>query len=185
MIYVLLGKTCSGKTTLLAQLVELGYKTIVTYTTRPKRPNEVDGKDYFFISKQQYDHLEEFNLLVAPNTFTNAYGTKWSYGINVHDLNFDEDYVVITEPKGYRDLVQKLGEQNVCGVYLNTSYEIRLLRGLNRNDHAAELLRRLDADELDFMGFGNEVEHIVAGLEKQEILEEVLKILGGTLNENA
>lgn len=53
-IFVLAGKTLSGKTTLLNYLLDYCRKTdhnrvhkVVTITTRPKRPGEIDGQDYF------------------------------------------------------------------------------------------------------------------------------------------
>jgi guanylate kinase len=179
MIYVLLGPTCSGKTTTLKQLINIGYETIITYTTRPKRKNEVSGKDYYFISDQQYNHLDEFNLLIAKNTFKNAFGTEWHYAINRQDIDLTKDLVVVTEPKGYRDLVKNLGKENVTGIYLMVDLEIRLLRGLNRKDRVNELLRRLMADEEDFKDFEKEVDYVINKTTKSGVLNEILKIIQG------
>ncbi|UDY80718.1 guanylate kinase [Geobacillus phage GR1] len=179
MIYVLLGPTCSGKTTTLKQLIDIGYESIITYTTRPKRKNEVDGKDYYFISERQFEHLDESNLLVAKNTFKNAFGTEWHYAINRQDVDLTKDLVVITEPKGYRDLVKTFGKENVTSIYLNTNYEIRLVRGLNRRDQVNELFRRLLSDEEDFRGFEEEADHIITETTRVGVLDEVLKIIHG------
>ena len=46
---VLVGKTCSGKDSIKKELINLGMKNIVTYTTRPLRNGEVNGVDYHFI----------------------------------------------------------------------------------------------------------------------------------------
>lgn len=179
MIYVLLGPTCSGKTTVLKQLVDVGYETLVTYTTRPKRINEVNGKDYHFISEQQYSHLDKLNLLIAKNTFKNAYGTEWHYAINRQDIDLDKDIVVITEPKGYRDLIKNFGKENVVGIYLKIDYETRFIRGLNRKDCVQELLRRLSADEEDFRNFDKEVDHIITDHSQNEVLDKIIEIIEG------
>lgn len=52
-IYVLLGKTLSGKSTLIKKLKtsNLNVDFPVSFTSRPKRINEVDGEDYYFISR--------------------------------------------------------------------------------------------------------------------------------------
>lgn len=179
MIYVLLGPTCSGKTTILKKLVDIGYETLVTYTTRPKRISEVDGKDYYFISEQQYNHLDEFNLLIAKNTFKNAFGTEWHYAIDRRDINLDKDIVVVTEPKGYRDLIKNFGRENIVGIYLKINYEVRLARGLNRQDCVNELLRRLRADEQDFRDFDKEVDYIITDESLDVVLDKVVKIIEG------
>jgi len=179
MIYVLLGPTCSGKSTTLKQLVDFGYEPIITYTTRPKRKNEVDGKDYYFISERQFNHLDKFNLLIAKNTFKNAFGTEWHYAINRQDVDLTKDLVVITDPKGYRDLVKTFGKENVTSIYLNTNYEIRLIRGLNRQDQVNELYRRLNSDEEDFKGFEKEADYIITEITRVGVLNEVLKIIYG------
>ena len=41
---ILLGKSCSGKTTIQKELSKLGMSPIIQYTTRPKRENEIHGK---------------------------------------------------------------------------------------------------------------------------------------------
>ena len=177
MIYVLLGATCSGKTTLLKQLTELGYKSIISYTTRPKRPNEVDGKDYHFITDDQYKEMAQKEQLVAKNYFLNAFGTFWFYGINIEDLNTNENLLVITEPKGYRDLIKKLGKEKVTGIYLKTGCQIRLARGISRSDVLEELLRRLLADEYDFKDFEKEVDYVITETDKDKIVSKVVSIL--------
>ncbi|MED4262033.1 guanylate kinase/L-type calcium channel region [Priestia aryabhattai] len=179
MIYVLLGKTCSGKTTVLQALKDLGFDTITTYTTRPQREEEVNGRDYHFVTKRQYDFLDKQGLLTAKNSFVSAHGDEWFYGINLTDIDGDIDSIVITDPIGYRDLVETIGDHRVCGIYLNSSLEVRTLRGMNRKDNANELMRRLQADEEDFKGLEYEVDYIITTVEKQAQLNDVLNIIEG------
>ena len=54
MIVVLLGKTSSGKDTVCNQLIQKGYKKLVTYTTRPMRPGEIQDVTYHFISDEDF-----------------------------------------------------------------------------------------------------------------------------------
>ena len=61
-IFVLSGPSGSGKTTLAKKVVASGplkkkFVKSVSYTTRPKRPGEVSGKDYFFISENRFKQL--------------------------------------------------------------------------------------------------------------------------------
>ena len=59
MLVVLSGPSGVGKDTLLQKLQEHGYDFyfVVTMTTRPPRPNEVHGKDYLFVSKDEFASL--------------------------------------------------------------------------------------------------------------------------------
>ena len=56
MIYVLTSPSGGGKTTLLRQLVNEKETIIanVSYTTRKMRAGEKEGKDYFFVSKDEF-----------------------------------------------------------------------------------------------------------------------------------
>ncbi len=59
LLVVLSGPSGVGKDTLLQKLQEYGYEFcfVVTMTTRPPRPNEVHGKDYLFVNKDEFARL--------------------------------------------------------------------------------------------------------------------------------
>jgi len=68
----------AGKTTITKKLLELydNIKLSVSVTTRPKRAGETEGKDYFFVSKAEYNRLVRNNeLLENAEVFGNYYGT--------------------------------------------------------------------------------------------------------------
>jgi guanylate kinase len=78
MMFVLSSPSGVGKTTLTKKIAQnnLDFKISVSHTTRKPRQNEVNGKDYYFVNK------EEFNLLIKKehffeyaNIFDNYYGT--------------------------------------------------------------------------------------------------------------
>lgn len=54
---ILCGKSGSGKDTVGKELVDMGYKRVVTYTTRPMRPGELDGHQYHFVSVDKFEEL--------------------------------------------------------------------------------------------------------------------------------
>ena len=47
-IYIIVGKTCSGKTTVMKNLEDFNFSKMITSTTREPRVGEVHGVDYFF-----------------------------------------------------------------------------------------------------------------------------------------
>ncbi|PED64036.1 guanylate kinase/L-type calcium channel region [Priestia megaterium] len=172
MLYCLVGKTCSGKDTALKYLLKLGYKTIITYTSRPIREHEVDGVDYNFLEEKEFKEL--LNKFVAVRVFND-----WYYGIDPKDIDAEEDQIIIIDPQGYRDLVETFGDHHITALYLDVPLEIRLLRGLNRKDKVDELFRRLQADEKDFIGLEEEVDYVIKSVEKDEAAMKILGVLRG------
>jgi guanylate kinase len=68
----------AGKTTLVHALLrrEPNLRFSVSYTTRPKRPSEVDGKDYFFVSEERFATMvRERAFLECARVFDHCYGT--------------------------------------------------------------------------------------------------------------
>ena len=78
LMFVLSSPSGAGKTTLSRRLLasEEGVAMSVSVTTRPMRPGEVDGRDYHFISKEQYDAMVAAgDLLEYATVFDYHYGT--------------------------------------------------------------------------------------------------------------
>src|SRR5829696_3455247 len=78
LMFVLSSPSGAGKTTLSRLLIERmpGLKMSVSATTRPMRPGEVDGRDYFFVNKPKFEAMvAEGELLEWATVFDNRYGT--------------------------------------------------------------------------------------------------------------
>ena len=77
-LFVIAAPSGAGKTTLVKELVRRnpGLAFSVSYTTRPRRSGEVEGRDYYFVSEERFLRLrEEGALLESANVFDNWYGT--------------------------------------------------------------------------------------------------------------
>ncbi|WP_420971155.1 guanylate kinase [Bradyrhizobium sp. B120] len=78
LMFVLSSPSGAGKTTLSRMLIERmpGLKMSVSATTRPKRPGEVEGRDYFFVDKTKFEAMaKQGELLEWATVFDNRYGT--------------------------------------------------------------------------------------------------------------
>jgi guanylate kinase len=78
LMFVLSSPSGAGKTTLARELMSKvpGLQMSVSVTTRPMRPGEVEGKDYFFIDKQRFDAMvKNHDLLEHAPVFDHFYGT--------------------------------------------------------------------------------------------------------------
>ncbi len=75
LLIVISGPSGVGKDTLLQRMMErnMPFHFVITATTRPKRENEVHGKDYFFISKDEFARMIEADELLECAIVYNDY----------------------------------------------------------------------------------------------------------------
>ena len=77
-LFVISAPSGSGKTTLCKKLLkdDLGLAGSISATTRPPRPNEVDGIDYHFVSREKFQKMiKGKELLEYEDNFGQFYGT--------------------------------------------------------------------------------------------------------------
>ena len=78
MMFVLSSPSGAGKTTLTKKIAaqNKNFKISISHTTRIPRPNEVNGKDYYFVSLKEFNELmKEKNFFEYASIFDNFYGT--------------------------------------------------------------------------------------------------------------
>ena len=97
-IFVITAPSGTGKTTLLKPLMDadLRLRFSISYTTRPRRAGEVDGKDYFFVSPEEFRRLRDSGALAEwVEQFGYGYGTSREWVLDMvqkgGDLIFDLD----------------------------------------------------------------------------------------------
>ncbi len=108
----------AGKTTMARRLLaaEPGLAVSVSATTRPKRPGEVDGVDYFFKTDPQFDRMiARGEFLEWAHVFGNRYGTP-RLAVETalklgRDVLFDVDW------QGTQQLAQQMGD-DVVSIFL-------------------------------------------------------------------
>lgn len=143
---VLVGKAASGKDFTRKKLEEQGFKYAVSYTTRPPRDGEQDGKDYFFLS------VEEFEKMISNDEFY-EYVTfnGWYYGTS--NKQFYEDDIFIMTPYGVSKIHEN--DRKRCFImYFDIEENVRRERLALRSD-ADKVDRRLAADAEDFKNFSD------------------------------
>jgi guanylate kinase len=144
---LLCGKSASGKDTLQKELIKMGYKSVVSYTTRPPRKGEVDGVAYNFISEEEFLQKEQEGFFAETTSYNVASGETWYYGAAIEDLTSDKVFII--NPEGLRQ-VRKMKTLNPIAFYIMADEETIWNRLRQRGDDAAEARRRLNADDLDF-----------------------------------
>lgn len=76
--YAVSGPSGSGKTSVCRKIAEeMGWYYSVSHTTRPQRPSEINGRDYFFVTEAEFLKLsEEGEFLEWAKVYDNYYGTS-------------------------------------------------------------------------------------------------------------
>lgn len=140
---VLVGPSACGKTQIVGQLTkQYGLEKLVTYTSRKMRVGEVNGKDYHFIDKLEFEQKIRNDFFIEYVNYNgNYYGTPRS--------ELTKNKVVILEPVGLKHYIEK-ARNLITIVYLNCSKEVLRIRMLNRGDKEEEIMKRLAGDELRF-----------------------------------
>lgn len=148
MAIIIFGKTASGKSRIVDELVKRGYKKIVTTTTRPARKGEIDGVDYNFISEEEFEQFINTRYFAEWKKYDTAEGV-WYYGSPLDEISrSDNKSIVILTPDGYRDIKDELDDHIAIYIYANNK-TIRS-RLSNRGDKKEEADRRIKQDNKDF-----------------------------------
>ena len=181
-ILVLIGKTASGKDTIVNNLVNKhGFKKIITYTSRPKRRGEKDGITYHYISEDEFKQKIDEGFFAEWKTYNTEFGV-WYYGTALEDLEkADDKSVIILTPQGFRDIEYNIRNQEIIPIYLYANNETIKKRLLKRGDNPDEAERRIKHDNDDFRGFENEVGKIVYNnydSNLNDVVEKILKAVG-------
>lgn len=109
------GPSGIGKTTLISQMMGRypeQLETIVSVTTRPPRPNEVDGVDYHFLTKEQFVEKEANSEFMETTFIHNNY-----YGTYKEDFCSDKDIIIPVDYVGYLQ-ISALYPKEAMGVWL-------------------------------------------------------------------
>lgn len=147
--FILSSPSGGGKTTIARLLLErrtdVGYS--VSCTTRARRPGEVDGKDYFFLSKEEFEAREARNEFAeSAEVHGNFYGTLRAEVERV--LSSGKHVIMDIDVQGARQFAQAFPESVL--VFLlppSTDVLISRLRARQTEDDAKLLVRLRSARE--------------------------------------
>lgn len=127
-----------------------------SYTTRPIREGEEEGREYHFITEKEVEEFEKQGRIIELRAYNTVHGV-WKY-LTVDDKQTDvehRDYLMIGTVESYRKLKEYYGEAYLVPIYIEVDDGVRLQRALERERSQAEpkyaeMCRRFLADEADF-----------------------------------
>ena len=173
----------AGKTTLVKLISKnKKYFTSVSHTTRTPRLNEIDGIDYFFIDKSQFQNLINKNeFLEFAEVFKNYYGTskkniidKLDKGINVL---FDIDW------QGTEQIIKRKLNYKLISIFIlppskKVLYERLSSRDMKDKLIVEERMKQFDKDILHWKNYN----YVVINDDLKNCYEKIINILDAELN---
>lgn len=183
MLTIIIGKTCSGKSSIVKELRKYGFHSILTTTTRPMRDGEAQDVDYHFTSEEEFLKKVEQNFFTEYKAYNTKFGT-WYYGSAREDIERagNNDIIILT-PDGYRDVIKEYPNLEHRLVYIYTNNKTIKNRLMKRGDKKEEAERRLKQDYTDFRSVENLADRIVYNNENDKI-DDVVDKLRSYLEEN-
>ena len=136
-----MGRSGSGKNYFAEQT---GLDPVISYTTRPKRPGEVEGVEHYFVDDKFYQEFSK-HYIVAYTHF-NGY----HYWASMKECN--EKQVYIIDPAGVRYLKSTHPEIQVVVWYLDVPVETCIEHMRKRGDSNEDIKKRALHDESAFRG---------------------------------
>lgn len=181
-IYIM-GKSSAGKDTVYQRLKDRIYTNLyVPYTTRPMRKGEKQGREYNFITKEQFEILKNNDRVMENRNYNviNAQGEKdiWTYAtIDDNQLKKPGDFLTIGTLESYTSILNYIKNHpekdlKLLPVYIFIDEKERESRARKREElqekpNYAEMMRRMRADNIDF----SEEKLAEAGITKKETFE--------------
>ena len=178
MMLVLSSPSGAGKTTLTKKIAENNsdFEISISYTTRKSRPNEINGKDYNFISKEEFNNLVKGNSFFEyANIFDNYYGTLKKTVLELlsrgkHVL-FDIDWQGTQQLKKIKNL------SLVTFFILPPNIKVLKQRLLNRHEGQKELIDKRMNKFNEEVSHWNEYNYVVINDDLNMCYEKILNII--------
>lgn len=178
LMFVLSSPSGAGKTTLSRMLLEQEpeINMSVSVTTRPMRPGEVHGKDYYFVSTEEFQTMvKEGKMLEHAEVFGNFYGTPREF-VQQHlregrDVLFDIDW------QGTKQLKQT-SENDLVSVFILPPSLKELERRLRTRAQDSEdvVQKRMDK-AVSEISHWDEYRYVIVNQDVHEALEKIRHIL--------
>ena len=150
-IIILSSPSGAGKTTLSKLLSKnKKFNISISYTTRKPRDNEINGKDYHFIKKENFKNLIKNNeLLEHAKVFNHYYGTSRSFVIE--NLKKGKNVIFDIDWQGTEQIKEKKLKYKIITIFILPPSRKELLnrllnRDINDEKNAMERMKQFDED---------------------------------------
>ncbi|MGH6693027.1 MAG: guanylate kinase [Gammaproteobacteria bacterium] len=176
-LFIVSSPSGGGKTSLVKALLESEpeVRLSVSYTTRPARPGEVDGRDYHFVTLPVFERmLEAGEFLECAVIYGNRYGTsqKWIE----RERSQGHDVVLEIDWQGAQQ-VRRLMRQVVSIFILPPSPEVLESRLRGRGQDSEEVVARRLAAAREEIAHVSEYEYVIINNDFDRAAQDLRSII--------
>ena len=178
MMFVLSSPSGTGKTTLAKKIAKnnANFSISISHTTRKPRPNEINGKDYYFVNMDEFEDLiKKNNFFEHANIFDNRYGTSKKPVLELlsrgKDVLFDIDW------QGTKQLSENKNLSLVTFFILPPNKKILKERLLNRHERHEEIVEKRMNKFSEEVSHWNEYNYVVVNDDLDECYNKILSII--------
>ena len=136
MIYIITGPSGVGKNTIINELSNhLEFYFSVSHTTRPRRDSEIDGKDYHFITEDEFENLINSDQMLEYEQYGEFY-----YGTSKEELLKDSSIIILDlEVNGATKLLEE--DNNFKGIFIDID-DYELINRLKNRGHDSTFIKK-------------------------------------------
>ena len=156
------GETASGKDTLVSKLLQAYddgrnlVKAICSYASRPMRDGEEEGKEHYFVSKEEFQVLKEKykdDILAYTKICSKENPDGYEYMALINELEHANIYII--DPQGLKYLKEKFGDRipNIVVIYITAPLDHRIERAKSRSDFNTQFKDRVMREFEQFLDF--------------------------------
>ena len=192
-IVYIMGKSSTGKDTIFRELLkenDYSLKTIVSYTTRPIRSGEQEGREYFFVDEEGFLSLKQAGKVIEDRCYPSAHGPWRYFTVDDGQFDFNNNFITIGTIESYVKLREYFGNDKLIPVLIELDDADRLQRALNREKkqkepNFEEMCRRFLADSVDFSEENIKKAGITHRFENKDLkrcLDDIRAYIAGEMN---
>ena len=178
-LFVITAPSGAGKTSLVNALLERepGLRLSISHTTRPRRPNERDGREYHFVSVPQFEQLAtQHAFLEHAKVFDNFYGTSRDFV--EQQLRAGHDVLLEIDWNGAQQVRRAL-PSCVTVFILPPSRRALAERLAKRATDSAEVIARRLRDAAADMSHYREFDYVVINDDFEQAVHDLRRIIAG------
>lgn len=177
-LFVVSAPSGGGKTSLCKEVIRRlpNFEHGISYTTRTRRPNEIDGRDYHFVSKDKFMQMVETDEFVEyAYVHDNYYGT--SITSIAETLSKGKFLLIDIDVQGAKQIEERYGDEGVFIFILPPNFDSLRERLTERQtDSEEEIDRRLKKAEEEVQHYEN-YDYVIINDEFHEAVRELESII--------
>lgn len=180
-LFVISGPGGAGKTTIVKELfreknIKDAFIKGIAVTTRIKRPGEKNGKDYFFVSKDDFLKLKKKKFfLESQKVLKNYYGTpNFFYTLAKKQR---KGLILCIDVKGGMCLKKRYKADKIVTLFIDAPTEKELFRRMEKREEVKDIMRKRVKLAKKESRFSKEYDYLIVNRDIKKSLEKIEEIL--------